>query len=211
MFSHNGQLLASGSEDNTIKLWDSTTGTLQRTLSGHSDSIYSVAFSPDGQLLASGSGDNTIRLWDPSTGTLQQTLEGHSNWIAALAFSRDGRLLASGSNDCTIRLWNHAIGTLQQLLNVTGLVTTISFVEDDSYLVTNLGCLEIRPRYDSHISELPGADDEISLLDSQWVTLHGEKVLWLPPEYRPSSWTIRGNTLVLGHPSGQISFMEAFA
>jgi WD40 repeat protein len=60
--------LASGSgwPDNTIKLWDVASGRLVRTLSGHTNHVYSVAFSPDGRLLASGSGDNTIRLWDIS-------------------------------------------------------------------------------------------------------------------------------------------------
>jgi WD40 repeat protein len=75
--SPDGRLLASGSYDNTIKLWDLNTGKLRQTLEGHSNLIQSVAFSPDGRLLASGSRDKTIKLWDPTTGELWQTLEGH--------------------------------------------------------------------------------------------------------------------------------------
>jgi WD40 repeat protein len=65
-FSPDGRLLASGSADNTIKLWEVASGSEVRTLTGHTYLVWSVAFSPDGRLLASGSGDNTIKLWDIS-------------------------------------------------------------------------------------------------------------------------------------------------
>jgi WD40 repeat protein len=63
-FSLDGQQLASGSRDKTIKIWDVTTGKDLNTLKGHESGVYSVGFSPDGQKLASGSDDNTIILWD---------------------------------------------------------------------------------------------------------------------------------------------------
>ncbi|OJJ65575.1 hypothetical protein ASPBRDRAFT_100228, partial [Aspergillus brasiliensis CBS 101740] len=100
-FSNNGQLLASGSGDCTIKLWNAATGALKHTLKGHSESVYSVAFSNDGQLLASSSYDSTIKLWDTATGALKYTLEGHSKSVDSVAFSNNGQLLASGSGDCT--------------------------------------------------------------------------------------------------------------
>jgi WD40 repeat protein len=170
-----------------------------------------VAFAPNGRMVASGSCDNTVRLWDPTLGALKKTLVGHSDSIWSVAFSPDSRLLASGSSDNTIQLWNHDIGTLQRYFKVTGQVTSMRFSEDDSYLITNLGCLEIRSSHDGCTSEFSLADEKISLSHDCWVTLHGEKVLWLPPEYRPSSWTIKGNTLILGHGSGRISFMEPCA
>jgi serine/threonine protein kinase len=104
-FSPDGCTLASGSADQTIKLWDMETHREIATLKGHSDLVRSVAFSPDGRMLASGSYDKTVKLWDVKTQTEIATLKGHSNTIDSVAFSPDGRTLASGSSDNTIKLW----------------------------------------------------------------------------------------------------------
>ena len=69
-----GQTLATGSSDETVRLWDVSEGTLRHTFEGHADEVNSVSFSPDGQTLATGSSDETVRLWDVSEGTLLRTL-----------------------------------------------------------------------------------------------------------------------------------------
>ena len=96
--------LASGSWDNTIRLWDPATGACERVFKGHQNKVMALAVLGDGRL-ASGSDDNTIRLWDPATGACGRVFEGHKLPVHALAVLGDGRL-ASGSLDNTIRLWD---------------------------------------------------------------------------------------------------------
>ena len=89
-----------------MKLWDVATRTNITTLQGHTDLVFSVAFSPDGTTLASGSGDYTVKLWDVATRTNIATLKGHTDWVRSVSFSPDGTTLASGSRDGTVKLWD---------------------------------------------------------------------------------------------------------
>ncbi len=136
-FSPDGRLLASGSWDKTIRLWEVSSGGLVRVLEGHKGSVYFVAFSPDGRLLASGSSDNTIRLWDVATGRLLRVLEGHKSNVNSVAFSPDGRILASGSSDHTIRLWDAASGRLVRVLEGhKSYVNSVTFSPDGRILAS---------------------------------------------------------------------------
>ena len=79
-------MLASGSVDGTMKLWDASTGKLLSTLTGHAGPVSSVAWSLDGKVLASGSLDKTVKLWDASTGNLLSTLAGHAGSVLSVAW-----------------------------------------------------------------------------------------------------------------------------
>jgi WD40 repeat protein len=133
VFSPDGQLVASGSSDRTVRLWDTRTGEAHDTFQG-SDRVNTVAFSPDGQLVASGSDDKTVRLWDVRTGKARGTLQGHSNCVNTVVFSPDGQLVASGSGDKTVRLWDvrtgEACGTLQGHSGHSGSVKIVIFSPD---------------------------------------------------------------------------------
>ena len=107
-FSPDGGILAGGSIDGTVALWDVASRRIITTLEGHTRRVNSVAFSPDGDLLASGSGDRTVRLWDVASQREIAALEGHTRPIHSVAYSPDGDLLASASWESTVRLWDVA-------------------------------------------------------------------------------------------------------
>ena len=109
---------------------------LKATLEGHTDAVWSVAFSPDGSTLASGSWDRTIHLWNPNTAQHKNLLIGHTD-IVSVAFSPDGGTLASGSWDKTIRLWNPHTGKLKRTLPAQpGSVASVAFSPDGELLAS---------------------------------------------------------------------------
>ncbi len=111
-FSPNGALLATGSADATVQLWDTATGAPHgQPLTGHGAWVKTVAFSPDGALLASAGDDDTVRLWDVATGAPHgDPLSGHGSSVWGVEFSPDGALLASAGDDHAVRLWDVATG-----------------------------------------------------------------------------------------------------
>ena len=144
-FSPDGTMLASGSHDETIKLWDVETDENIATLKGHKGSVNSVSFSPDGTMLASGAWDYTIRLWDISTKENITILRGHKGSVSSLSFSPDGTMLASGSYDETIKLWDmktkENIATLREhttFVHTVSFINSVFFSPDGTMLASGL-------------------------------------------------------------------------
>jgi serine/threonine protein kinase len=136
-----------------------------QTISSHSDTVTSVAFSPGGNLLASGSADNTVKLWNiqeaisPTargvpTLSHRRTLYGHKGEVTSIAFASDGRRLASASLDGTVKLWDVTTGAERLSIDHDPFeVFSVAFSSDDTRIVT---C---------------GSDNKISLWDAEKGTL----------------------------------------
>jgi WD40 repeat protein len=103
-FSPDGRRIVSGSNDNTLRLWDASSGRpIGSPLLGHTETVRSVAFSPDGRRIVSGSWDSTLRLWDAATGKpVGPPLQGHTYQVFSVSFSPDGRRIVSGGGNVVV-------------------------------------------------------------------------------------------------------------
>src|SRR5262249_44326799 len=105
-------ILATGSDDTTVGIWDPSTGKLIRVLEGHTSAVNSVGFFPGAKLLVSGSNDHLVKMWDVSGGRQARSLRGHEGGVLAVAVSSDApddaRFFLSAGWDQTIKLWNLA-------------------------------------------------------------------------------------------------------
>jgi WD40 repeat protein len=175
-----------------------------QTLEGHSDIVWSVAFSHDSTLLASASGDKTVKIWDASTGSLQQTLEGHSDTVRSVAFSHDSTLLASASFDKTVKIWDASTGSCHQTVVVNTDMTSLLCDNISSNLFTNVRSIKVDRIAPLTTSKYPqeGGDEGNHQglgISESWVTWNTENLLWLPPDYRARVSDIsRSRTIIAG-------------
>ena len=131
-FDPEGNTLASGSSDQTVRLWEVHSGKLLRTLQGHRAIVWCLVFDPQGETLASGSVDTTVKLWEVANGELLRTLEGHKRCVRSLAFDSQGETLVSGSDDQTVKLWEVHGGRLLRTLKAhTQNVMSLAFKSPD--------------------------------------------------------------------------------
>ena len=112
--------------NNLWMLWD--INGKARTILGHSDQIYRLAFSPNGKIVATASWDRSIKLWNAVDGKLIRTLDGkHNSWILGLNFSPDGKMLVSSSQDKTAKIWSVEGNLLYTLIDHKGDVNDVVF------------------------------------------------------------------------------------
>ena len=112
----------------------------QHVLKGHTDCVWSVAFSPDGRYIVSGSEDNTIRVWGAQMGVqVGKTLKGHTGLVLSVAFSPDGRYIVSGSSDETLQIWDVQTGAQvgKPLQGHTDIVRSVAFSSNGRQIVSS--------------------------------------------------------------------------
>ena len=184
-------MLAS-SGDGAVRLWDTETWELKRTLAGNERRVSHGVFSPDGATLASGSGDKTVLLWDTETWKRKRTLTGHTDWISSVSFNSDGSLLAS-SNVTTVRLWDPETGKSKRTFTAQRMIIAVAFSP-------NGRTLAIVERSDAH--EWPlyywGGGDVVQLWDVVTGELKRALTVIATPDIRSIAFSSDGKTLVGG-------------
>ncbi|EXA30335.1 hypothetical protein FOVG_18262 [Fusarium oxysporum f. sp. pisi HDV247] len=194
VFSNDGRLIASGSYDNTVKIWNVATGEEERTLKGHTGWVTSVVFSNDGKLIASGSYDETVKIWNVATGEEECVLKGHTHFVSSVVFSNDGKLIASGSYDNTIKVWKVATGDEEQTLKGhTGPVTSVVFSNDDKLIASGSSDMTVK------IWNVATGEEERTLKGSYDETVKIWKVATGEEERTLNGHTSRVNSVVFSN------------
>lgn len=204
-FSPNSLLMACSDSDSRIRLWNVLTRTVQQILDVHSYSD-SLSFSPNGRLLALCPYDprpsyptelRKIEIWDHSTGHLLHASAWRFNEIYL-----DRELSRRECNISTLKLWNPKTGSInERLKTITPLDDSSPSKSDDQWTQ------QLEWIYDN---ELYAPSNWVIEIDdhAEWVAHHGNKVLCIPPKHDIYCWSIRNDTLALGHYSGSVTFIK---
>ncbi|MGF1512093.1 MAG: protein kinase [Elainellaceae cyanobacterium] len=203
-------LLASGSDDRTVKVWNLEQGRAVQSIPTQGDRIQAVTFSPDGKWLISGDGDGDISIWDVSTGEQIESLVGHRGGVNDLKVTSDGRILGSAGADSTVRLWDLDTGEPIEVLKAhDSYVNAIAFTPDGKTLISGAADRTVRvwdlstkkatalSHHKAYINDVSISPDGSTLASAG---ADGDIALWNLLEQAP-----------MGRLSGHLSYVNALA
>jgi WD40 repeat protein len=140
--SPTASIIASASDDKTIRIWNAATGEETKTLKGHTNSVVCCEFSPNGQFLASAGYDKQVKVWNVQTGDEIISLKGHKGLVNSVAWSPDGSRLATSSQDKTVKIWDPwttpETACVHTITDHSRIVRAASYSADGTYLAS--GC-----------------------------------------------------------------------
>jgi len=193
--SPDDKILATGSYDQKIKLWEVESGKELKTLSGHNGCIFGLAFRPDGKILASASADRTVKLWDVASGERRDTLSQPLKEVYAVEFSPNGKRLAAGGADNRIRIWEiseSAAETTNPLLHSKfgheGTILRLAYSPDGKTLAST------------------AEDRTVKLWDAEEMRVR--RVLEEQPDWPTSLAFAKNSALVVGRLDGTLKVYE---
>jgi WD40 repeat protein len=136
-FDPTASKIVTTAEDNVVRIWTVSDGSLNLKLEGHDSLVKSAAFSPDGARVVTASDDTTARVWDAKTGKQLLVLRGHTDWVKSAVFDASGSMIVTGSQDKTARVWDAETGRQVSILLGHGdAITSAAFSKDASLIVT---------------------------------------------------------------------------
>ena len=200
-----GRRFVSASADNTIRLWNLSTGENLQTFTGHQAFVNAIALSPDERTFYSGSADGAILVWDAATGTQRAEFTGHAGPVNALDRTPDGRYLISAASDGTIKVWDTSTQALITTLEGhTGAVNAV-VVSNDGQRIISGGTDHTIRIWDLQIGETIGVlEDHESYINAIAISLDGRFLFSASADQTIKRWDLKSgevlNTLV-GHTS----------
>ncbi|KAF9890268.1 hypothetical protein FE257_006182 [Aspergillus nanangensis] len=205
-FSHDSCLLAIGELGGKITIWKLRSGDQPKLWKEEFDRYNrSVSFTQQGKVILLG---GLPKIWDLNTGELQPIFRHLHADVEELTLSPDGLLIATYTLDRTIMIWEVCTVKLLSIMDLRGIeIKEMAFVNDNSTLVTDKGCFQISDPLSGPFFHRPKPSPRIYVKDD-WVYRGGERVLWLPDDYRPRTFVEKEGVLVLGTESRGVVFLK---
>ncbi len=200
-WSPDGSMLASGSDDRAVRIWDMRKGRVLYTLEGHESEVISLLWAPDGQKLCSGSIEEVVVLWDAETGDLLKSFEGYYGNRDTIAWSGDGHVLALGAWNETIHLIDpRTLLHESTLYGHTDRILCLDFSPDDAVLAacgdgnSTIAVWRIEPEILCETSGMADPSDEIG--GSGWQLRDTTRFKFLPDtEFRLATCSEDGRSV----------------